>query len=54
LLGKLRHFLGESFLQGLANMEGRKVDINELTISLELYAGEAQAYTERVYPSGSG
>jgi hypothetical protein len=30
--GKLRRFLGEPFHQGLANVEARKVDINELTI----------------------
>ncbi len=35
MLGKLRRFLGDSFLQGLANEQGRKVDINELTISRE-------------------
>jgi hypothetical protein len=35
VLGKLRRFLAESFHQGLAIVEGRKVDINELTISLE-------------------
>jgi hypothetical protein len=35
MLGKLRHFLGESFHQGLAKAEGRKVDVNELTISRE-------------------
>jgi hypothetical protein len=34
MLWELRHFLGESFHQGLAYAEGRKVDINELTISL--------------------
>jgi hypothetical protein len=34
MLGKLRRFLGEPFHQGLANVEWRKDDINELTISL--------------------
>ncbi len=35
MLGKLRRFLGEPFHQGLANIELRKVDVNELTISRE-------------------
>jgi hypothetical protein len=35
MLGKLRRYLGEPFHQGLANVEGRKVDINELTNSPE-------------------
>ncbi len=44
MLGKLRRFLNESFHQGLANIEGRKVDIYELTISWEHVCWEAQAF----------
>jgi hypothetical protein len=54
VLGKLRHLLGESLHQGLTNVEGRKVDINELTISGERGVAGAQASPWQVYPPRSG
>ncbi len=49
MLGKLRRFLGEPFHQGLAYVEGRKVDLNELTISREVCWGAQTSLGESIH-----